>query len=280
VYVVGLTQKFIFATDSLIIKDKICESVAHLYFFCKSYVVNFALHYGAMNEKVSINPTIYPTIDESWKEILAEEFQSDYFKSLKAFLVEERKKYFIYPPASKIFASFNYTPFDKVKVILLGQDPYHGQGQGNGLCFSVNDGISQPPSLQNIFKELNTDVGIPIPKTGNLDPWAKQGVMLLNAALTVRANQAGSHQKQGWENFTDAVIKTLSEKRKGLVFLLWGKFAQEKEILIDTSKHHVLKAPHPSPFSVHSGFFGCKHFSKTNELLAKEGVKEIDWRIE
>lgn len=229
-----------------------------------------------MSEKVTINPTI----DESWKEILSQEFQSDYFTSLKKFLVEERKKYIIYPPASRIFASFNYIPFNKVKVVALGQDPYHGQGQANGLCFSVSDGIPQPPSLQNIFKELNSDLGMPIPKTGNLEPWAKQGVLLLNATLTVRANQPGSHQKHGWEEFTDAAIRVLSKKRNGLVFLLWGKFAQAKESLIDTSKHHVLKAPHPSPFSVHTGFFGCKHFSKTNELLKKEGLKEIDWRIE
>ncbi len=232
---------------------------------------------------------INPVIDESWKAVLVNEFKSDYFKSLKQFLIEERKKNVVYPPASRIFAAFNYTPFDKVKVVIIGQDPYHGQGQANGLCFSVSDGIKQPPSLQNIFKELNSDFGIAIPiapiaiggtKTGNLELWAKQGILLLNATLTVRANQPGSHQKQGWENFTDAVIKTLSEKRNGLVFLLWGKFAQAKEILIDKSKHHILKAPHPSPFSVHSGFFGCKHFSKTNELLKKEGLEEINWRIE
>lgn len=229
-----------------------------------------------MISKVTINPTI----DESWKEVLAQEFQSDYFKLLKEFLVIERKKYIIYPPASKIFAAFNYTPFDKVKVIIIGQDPYHGDGQANGLCFSVNNGVPQPPSLQNIFKELNSDLNLPIPKTGNLEAWAKQGVLLLNATLTVRANQPGSHQKQGWEQFTDAAIKTLSDKKKGLVFLLWGKFAQAKETLIDTSKHHVLKAPHPSPFSVHSGFFGCKHFSKTNPLLKHEGLKEINWKIE
>jgi len=229
-----------------------------------------------MIEKVTINPTIH----ESWKEVLIHEFQSDYFKSLKEFLVLERKKQIIYPPASKIFAAFNYTPFDKVKAVILGQDPYHGAGQANGLCFSVNDGVALPPSLQNIFTELKADLSIPIPKTGNLEPWAKQGILLLNATLTVRANQPGSHQKQGWEQFTDAAISTLSEKKKGLVFLLWGKFAQAKEVLIDTAKHHVLKAPHPSPFSVHSGFFGCKHFSKTNALLRQEGIKEIDWRIE
>ena len=227
-------------------------------------------------EKVTINPTI----DESWKLVLEKEFQSDYFKILKGFLVEERKKQTIYPPASRIFASFNYTPFDKVKVVIIGQDPYHGPGQANGLCFSVSDGIPQPPSLQNILKELNTDLGIPIPKTGNLEPWAKQGILLLNATLSVRANQPGSHQKQGWEQFTDAAIQTLSEKRKGLIFFLWGKFAQAKEILIDSKKHHILKAPHPSPFSVHSGFYGCKHFSKTNALLKKEGMKEINWAVE
>ena len=164
-------------------------------------------------------------------------------------------------------------------MVIIGQDPYHGQGQANGLCFSVSAGISQPPSLQNIFKEIKSDLGIPIPTTGNLEPWAKQGVLLLNATLTVRANQAGSHQKQGWEEFTDAAIHAISEKRKGLVFLLWGKFAQAKEALIDSSKHHILKAPHPSPFSVHSGFFGCKHFSKTNELLKKEGLEPIDWKL-
>lgn len=243
-------------------------------------LVNFAQYYGGMDEKVSTNNKINPTIEPSWKAVLEQEFQAHYFKSLKDFLIEERKKHVLYPPVSQIFSCFNHTPFDKVKVVILGQDPYHGQGQANGLCFSVNHGIQQPPSLQNIFKELHDDLGIPIPKTGNLEKWARQGVLLLNATLTVRANQAGSHQKQGWENFTDAVIRALSEKRKGLVFLLWGRFAQAKEILIDRSKHHVLKAPHPSPFSVHSGFFGCKHFSKTNELLRKNGMEEVNWRIE
>lgn len=229
-----------------------------------------------MNEQVSINPTI----EESWKNALKEEFNSMYFKGLKTFLIQEKERNTIYPPALKIFNAFNLTPFNKVKVVIIGQDPYHGVGQANGLCFSVNDGIPQPPSLQNIFKEINSDLGIPIPKKGNLEPWAKQGVLLLNATLTVRANQAGSHQKMGWENFTDAVIRKLSENKKGLVFLLWGRFAQAKEELIDKSKHHVLKAAHPSPFSVHSGFFGCKHFSKTNALLKQEGLQEIDWRIE
>ena len=229
-----------------------------------------------MDEKSTINPTI----EGSWKEVLKEEFGKDYFKTLKKFLLEEKSKYIIYPPSARIFAAFNYIPFDNIKVVLIGQDPYHGPGQANGLCFSVSDDIPQPPSLQNIFKEIQNDLGIPIPRSGNLEPWAKQGILLLNAILTVRANQPGSHQKMGWENFTDAVIKNLSDKKKGLVFLLWGKFAQSKDILIDSSKHHILKAPHPSPFSVHSGFFGCKHFSKTNELLKKEGVSEIDWGIE
>ena len=229
-----------------------------------------------MIEKVTINPTL----DESWKEQLFAEFQSDYFIKLKTFLIEERNKYIIYPPSQRIFAAFNYTPFNKVRAIIIGQDPYHGPGQANGLCFSVNTGISQPPSLQNIFKELKDDLGIPIPKNGNLEPWAKQGVLLLNATLTARANMAGSHQKHGWEEFTDAAIRILSEKRKGLVFILWGKFAQAKEALINQTKHHILKAAHPSPFSAHSGFFGCRHFSKTNELLRKDGLEEIDWKIE
>jgi len=228
-----------------------------------------------MSEQVSINPTI----EESWKTALKEEFNSEYLKTLKAFLIEERSKNIVYPPASKIFNAFNLTPLDKVKVVIIGQDPYHGAGQANGLCFSVSEGIPQPPSLQNMFKEINSDLGFPNPRSGNLEPWAKQGVLLLNATLTVRANQAGSHQKMGWEYFTDAVIKYLSDKKKGLVFLLWGKFAQAKEILIDKTKHHILKAAHPSPFSVHSGFFGCKHFSKTNEFLIQQGLEEVDWRI-
>lgn len=223
---------------------------------------------------------VNPTIDESWKEVLINEFKSPYFANLKQFLVEEKKKHIVYPPGNRIFSAFNYTPFDKVKVVIIGQDPYHGPGQANGLCFSVADGIRKPPSLLNIFKELNTDLGIPIAQSGNLEKWAEQGVMLLNATLTVRANQAGSHQNKGWEPFTDAVIKALSEKKSGLVFLLWGAFAQAKAKMIDVSKHHVLKAAHPSPLSAYNGFFGCKHFSKTNELLKEMGFPEIDWRIE
>ncbi|HEY6163109.1 MAG TPA: uracil-DNA glycosylase [Bacteroidia bacterium] len=211
--------------------------------------------------------------------MLSGEFSSPYFAELKNFLLKEKEQYTIYPPGPLIFSAFNRTPFDKVKVVIIGQDPYHGPGQANGLCFSVADGIRQPPSLVNIFKELNTDLGLPVPKSGNLEKWADQGVLLLNATLTVRANSPGSHQKKGWEQFTDACIKQLSEKRTGLVFLLWGRFAQMKEALIDKSKHHILKAAHPSPLAG-GAFFGCKHFSKTNELLRQQGLPEVDWRLE
>jgi len=222
---------------------------------------------------------INPEIEESWKQLLHKEFQSPYFAELKSFLVEEKKKNIVYPPGKQIFSAFNFTPFDKIKVVIIGQDPYHGKGQANGLCFSVADGVSKPPSLVNIFKELNADLGIKIPESGNLEAWAKQGVMLLNATLTVRANQAGSHQNRGWESFTDAVIRALSDNKEGLVFILWGAFAQAKEKLINTGKHHVLKAAHPSPFSAYSGFFGCRHFSKTNEILKEMGKEEINWEI-
>lgn len=218
-----------------------------------------------------------PDIEESWKLALQDEFDSESFRSLKHFLQEEIKSQTIYPPGRQIFSAFNLTPLTAVRVVILGQDPYHGRGQAHGLAFSVPDGIKIPPSLQNIYKELHEDLGIPIPQTGNLEKWARQGVLLLNATLTVRASQAGSHQNHGWEPFTDQVIRTISELRAGVVFLLWGKFAQEKESLIDTSKHFVLKAPHPSPFSVHRGFFGCRHFSKTNEILSSNGMGEIDW---
>jgi len=221
---------------------------------------------------------INPQIEQSWKEILLDEFNSDYFVELKNFLIEEKKKYEVYPPGNLIFHAFNRTPFHKVKVVLLGQDPYHGKGQAHGLCFSVPYGITPPPSLVNIFKELHSDLGIPIPSHGNLEKWADQGVLLLNAILTVRANSAGSHQGKGWEKFTDAVIKKISEKKSGIVFLLWGKYAQAKENLIDQNKHYILKAAHPSPFSA-NGFLGCKHFSKTNEILIKEGHEPIDWSL-
>lgn len=220
-----------------------------------------------------------PQIEESWKKILMNEFQSGYFSSLKNFLIEEKKRETIYPPGSQIFSAFNLTPFDKVKVIILGQDPYHGPGQAHGLCFSVPNGIHQPPSLINIFKEISSDLNIPVPKNGNLENWAKQGVLLLNATLSVRANQAGSHQKRGWETFTDVVISKLSIKRDGLIFLLWGNYAQAKQSLIDATRHHILKSVHPSPLSASRGFFGCKHFSKTNDILRQLGKKEIDWNI-
>ena len=222
---------------------------------------------------------VNPQIEVSWKEVLASEFSNSYFMELKEFLTEEKSKYTVYPPGSKIFNAFQLTPFNQVKVVILGQDPYHGPGQAHGLCFSVPQGIVPPPSLVNIFKEIEKDLGIPIPSVGNLEKWARQGVLLLNATLTVRANQPGSHQKRGWENFTHAVISKLSEKRVGLIFLLWGKFAQEKESLIDTNKHYILKAAHPSPFSAYNGFFGCRHFSKTNEILRKHGLQEIDWNL-
>ena len=186
----------------------------------------------------------------------------------------------IYPPGSLIFNAFNKTPFDNVKVVILGQDPYHGAGQAHGLCFSVQDGIPPPPSLVNIFKELHDDIGIDIPRTGNLTHWAEQGVFLLNASLTVRAGEPMSHAKIGWAQFTDTVIKTISEKKKNVVFLLWGKFAQEKKILIDEAKHLILKAAHPSPLSAYAGFLGCKHFSKTNTFLMSKGIDPVDWKID
>lgn len=222
---------------------------------------------------------ISPTIHESWKEILIDEFNKPYFSDLKKFLVEEKATHEVYPPGKLIFNAFDQTPFDQVKVVLLGQDPYHGKGQAHGLCFSVPKGIPAPPSLVNIFKEIQTDIGLPVPNHGNLEPWAKQGVLLLNATLTVRANQALSHQNKGWETFTDRVIQILSERKKGLVFLLWGRNAKAKEAFIDTSKHFVLKAAHPSPFSADSGFFGCRHFSKTNEILQKHSIMPIDWKV-
>jgi uracil-DNA glycosylase len=222
---------------------------------------------------------VNPQIEESWKAILKEEFDKQYFKELKEFLVAEKANHTVYPPGGLIFNAFRLTPFDRVRVVLLGQDPYHGQGQAHGLCFSVPSGIPSPPSLGNIFKEIERDLGIPVPLHGNLEKWARQGVLLLNATLTVRANQPGSHQRKGWESFTNAVISKLSEKRVGLIFLLWGKFAQEKEALIDTNRHYILKAAHPSPYSAYNGFFGCRHFSKTNEILKKHGLEEVDWRL-
>ena len=218
-----------------------------------------------------------PEIEDSWKKELIEEFRKPYFASLKTFLVEEKKNHTVYPEGKDIFNAFNHTPLDKVRVVIIGQDPYHGPGQAHGLCFSVQKGIKLPPSLRNIYKEIYNDVGCSPGADGDLTGWANQGVLLLNATLTVRARQAGSHQKKGWENFTDKVIETVSRKQKGVVFLLWGRFAQNKATLINQSEHHILTAAHPSPFSAHNGFFGCKHFSKTNDLLARAGTKPIDW---
>lgn len=224
--------------------------------------------------------SLNPQINESWKIVLQDEFASPYFQELTSFLREEKKKYQIFPAGQQIFSAFNHTPFNRVKVVILGQDPYHGPGQAHGLCFSVPEGIPHPPSLINIFKEIESDLGIPVPANGNLTGWAEQGVLLINAILSVRANAPASHQNKGWEKFTDAVIRNLSEKRKNLIFLLWGNYAQAKESLIDGNRHYILKAAHPSPLSAHRGFFGCRHFSKTNEILAELGLNEIDWRLE
>jgi uracil-DNA glycosylase len=216
-------------------------------------------------------------INESWLRELKGEFDKPYFEQLTRFVKEEYARTPIYPEGKNIFRAFELCPFDQVKVVILGQDPYHGPGQANGLCFSVNEGVPFPPSLQNIYKEIEADLGIKMPKTGNLDNWSRQGVLLLNATLTVRANQAGSHQKKGWEEFTDAVIKTVSDKKENIVFLLWGKYAQEKGKVIDSSRHHVLRATHPSPLSAYNGFFGCKHFSQTNEFLKSISQTPIEW---
>ncbi len=224
-------------------------------------------------------PAIDPDIEEGWKRVLWDEFQSPYFIALKAFLVEEKTHYTVFPPGKLIFNAFNHTPFDRVKAVILGQDPYHGPGQAHGLCFSVPRGIPPPPSLVNIFKELKHDLGIPVPDHGNLETWARQGVLLINATLSVRAGQAGSHQNRGWETFTGRVIEKVSDLKEGVVFLLWGRYAQAKESLIDGRKHLVLKAPHPSPLSAHNGFFGCKHFSKANAFLEGQGKDRIDWAI-
>jgi len=206
-----------------------------------------------------------------------ERTSKDYFKNLVDFVKEEYKTQKIYPPGKDIFKAFDLCPVDNVKVVIIGQDPYHGEGQAHGLCFSVKDGVKIPPSLRNIYKELNTDIGKEIPTTGNIEYWAEQGVLMLNATLTVRAKQAGSHQKKGWEIFTEEVIKKISQEKENLVFLLWGAFAQKKGQVIDASKHYILKSPHPSPFSAHTGFLGNKHFSKTNAFLKSKGFDEIEW---
>ncbi|MEJ2114125.1 MAG: uracil-DNA glycosylase [Flavobacteriaceae bacterium] len=217
-------------------------------------------------------------IQESWKTYLQEEFDKPYFEDLTTFVKEEYKTHRCFPPGKEVFNAFEHCHFDDVKVVIIGQDPYHGVGQAHGLCFSVNDGISHPPSLINIFKEIETDLAIPYPKSGSLLRWADQGVLLLNATLTVRAHQAGSHQKKGWETFTDAVIKTISNKKDNVIFLLWGSFAKSKARLIDADKHHILTSGHPSPLSANRGYwFGNKHFSKTNYLLEQAALKPIAW---
>lgn len=216
-------------------------------------------------------------IEESWKAHLEPEFGKDYFRTLTEFVRHEYSEQTIYPPGKLIFNAFNLCPFDKVKVVIIGQDPYHGEGQAHGLCFSVNDGVPFPPSLVNIFKEIKNDTGADAPTTGNLTRWAEQGVLLLNATLTVRAHQAGSHQKRGWEAFTDAAIRVLAEQKERLVFILWGAYAQRKGEFIDRNKHLVLASAHPSPLSAYNGFYGNKHFSQTNDYLRAQGKEEIKW---
>lgn len=215
-------------------------------------------------------------IEESWKNLLKPEFEKPYFSSLINFVKQEYKEHTCYPKGKNIFKAFELTPFDQVKVVLLGQDPYHGEGQAMGLCFSVPNGIPYPPSLRNIIIELKNDTGIEL-KSGDLTPWAKQGVFLLNATLTVRAHQAGSHQKKGWETFTDSVIHKISEEKEHVVFILWGSYAQQKIILIDTQKHFIIKSVHPSPLSAHRGFFGSRPFSLTNEYLTSKKIEPIQW---
>ena len=216
-------------------------------------------------------------IAPSWKKRLAREFEMPYFQELTDFVKTEYKSHTVFPPGKEIFRAFDKCDFESVKVVIIGQDPYHGEGQANGLCFSVRENVKKPPSLVNIFKEIQSDLGKPIPESGNLERWAQQGVLLLNATLTVRASSPGSHQNKGWENFTDAAIKCISDEKRDIVFLLWGAYAQRKGEIIDRSKHCVLTSPHPSPFSADRGFFGNKHFSKANEFLKSKGITEIDW---
>ena len=231
------------------------------------YTINLNFKQKQMNVK----------IEDSWKEQLTEEFEKDYFARLTDFVREEYKTGTIYPPGRLIFNAFNLCPFNQTKVVIIGQDPYHGPGQAHGLCFSVNEGIAFPPSLQNIFKEIQSDLGKPIPTNGDLTRWANQGVLLLNATLTVRAHQAGSHQRHGWEEFTDSAIRILAEKRENLVFILWGAYAQKKGAFINRDKHLVLTSAHPSPLSAYNGFFGNKHFSRANEYLISHGITPINW---
>lgn len=216
-------------------------------------------------------------IAPSWKKRLSEEFDKPYFQELTAFVKAEYSQYTVFPPGKEIFRAFDKCDFDGVKVVIIGQDPYHGAGQANGLCFSVREGVRTPPSLVNIYKEIKNDLDKPIPSSGELERWAMQGVLLLNATLTVRASSPGSHQKKGWEDFTDAVIKKISDEKENVVFILWGAYAQKKGEVIDRNKHHVISSPHPSPFSADRGFFGSKPFSKTNAYLKSKGLTEINW---
>lgn len=216
-------------------------------------------------------------IEDSWKSILKDEFIKPYFDNLGKFIKSEYSAGKVYPPGKEIFRAFDCCNFNEIKVVVLGQDPYHGPHQANGLCFSVREGVRIPPSLMNIFKEIKQDLGKPIPVSGDLERWAKQGVLLLNATLTVRAGTPGSHQKKGWEEFTDAVIKKISTEKNHMVFLLWGAYAQKKGEIIDRNRHLVLMAAHPSPFSADRGFFGCRHFSKANHYLTSKGLSEVNW---
>ncbi len=223
---------------------------------------------------------VSPKIHSSWLHRLQKEFESPYFKKLKRFLKIESDTFTIYPKEDQIYNAFNQTPFDDVKVVIIGQDPYHGENQAHGLSFSVQKRVKLPPSLKNIYKEIESDLGITPPQSGDLTAWTKQGVLLLNATLTVRAQSPGSHQKKGWEKFTDAVIRKLSDEKENLVFILWGKYAQDKGVIIDSNKHFVIKSAHPSPFAARKGFFGSKPFSKTNEFLKSKNIIPIDWSLE
>ncbi len=223
---------------------------------------------------------IKPKIHESWLEVLYDEFQKPYFREIKKFLIDEKKAgKLIYPPGPKIFSAFDATPFNKLKVVILGQDPYHGPDQANGMCFSVSPNVPHPKSLINIFKEISNQTGATYPRSGDLTPWAEQGIFLLNAILTVQAHQAASHQHIGWQKFTDTVIQTISKEKNGVIFLLWGRYAQNKEKLIDTEKHIILKSAHPSPLAAHRGFFGNGHFNKVNEILKERGEETINWQL-
>ncbi len=216
-------------------------------------------------------------IAEDWKEILQAEFDKPYFTALTDFVREEYASHQVFPRGSNIFRAFDKCPFEQLKVVIIGQDPYHGEGQANGLCFSVNDGVPFPPSLKNIFTEVSSDIGVPVPTSGNLDRWAEQGVLLLNAVLTVRAHEAASHAGRGWEQFTDAVVRAIAERKQGVVYMLWGSYAQRKGAIADPSRNLILKAVHPSPLSVYRGFFGSRHFSQANAYLAQQGLRPIEW---